>query len=173
MAQNLKVKRLQGQFTRPADTTAYTAQDGVSNSTSAGTILTLSAVNPDWTTGLSLSLGGSYQVKNVKLTTNSKTTTNASFDVYLFSSGVTACNDNAEYGLDFNEKHVRIGKSSLTLLTAGGTNSTCKELVNTDVDLTFTALTGNLYAQIVATAAYTPASGEIFFLQVEVVRIDD
>src|SRR3990167_6889107 len=69
--------------------------------------------------------------------------------------------------------------------------TTGSEATNTDVNLTFIAIPPNssnlatdpgytqtandaaLYAQIVATAAYTPGSAEQFFLEVILIRIDE
>lgn len=172
MSQNLKVIRLQGEFTRPDDGTAYAANDAVSNSTSAPTLLELRSVKPDGSSNKGLVAGGSYQVKSVKLTASSGTTTNASFDVYLFTSGITAINDNAAFTLLYADKHKRIGKSACTLVTAG-TGSDSAEIVNSAVDYTFNAIGDSVYCQVVATAAYVPTRLEKFFVQIEVIRIDD
>lgn len=173
MAQNLTVRRVSVEFTRPADTTAYTAQDGVSNATSAASILTFVSNHADDTQGRSLQNGASYQIKSAKLTKSTNSTTNASFDLYVFTSGVVATNDNSENGMLYINKHVRVGKIAFTLATAGTTNSTCAEQVVTDVNHTFKAIKGNIFGQLVATGAYTPGSAEIFFIELELLLINE
>lgn len=173
MAQNLKVKRLSVEFTRPADTTAYTAQDAVSNSTTAPTILTFVANHADDTAGTTLQNGASYQIKSATLTKSTNSTTNATFDLYVYTSGVTATNDNSEMGVLYINKHVRIGKIAFTLSTAGTTNSTCAEQVITDVNHTFKAIKNTIYGQLVATGAYTPGNAEKFFIELELLLINE
>src|SRR5688572_26565812 len=129
---NLSIKRFAAEFTRQADTTAYAAQDVVGSVSSGTTMLPLLSVSAGDLPQENIIPGGSYQIKNLKLTKSTKTTTNASFDCYLFSSGVTETyHDNQEFGLFYANKHVRIGKVSFTLVTAGTNNSTCAEYVAT------------------------------------------
>lgn len=167
MGQNLKLITLTAEITRPSNTTAYASNKVVSD----GTLTTLSVTNPSGSGGGVLTGGASYQVKSVALYANSSGTTNASFDVYLYSSGVTAFSDQANHTLSYNDKNVRIGKTSLTFYT-GDTNSASAEAVNTDVDHVFKATGSNLYAIIVATAAYTPTSAEKFYLKVTLIDIN-
>ena len=174
MGQNLKVKRFFWEFTRPANTTAYTAQDSVSDSATVPTIRTfIERQNPHKTTNdIGLAPGGSYMVKSVKLTKSTNATTNASFDVYLYTSGVTANNDNAEHGISYANKIYRIGKTNLTLAVSGTTQSDCAEKTETDVNHTFVAMDTTIYARLVATAAYTPGSAEKFYCEVELISLD-
>lgn len=191
MSQNLKEKRFTLEFTRPTGGVAYAAQDAVYSASSGTTAPPLLPVKANDTKGQWLKPDGSYMIKQLKLSKSSNTTTNASFDVYLYTSGVTATQDNQVYNLKYSEKHVRIGKSSFTLVTGNSSSSTGAELTNTDVDLVFVAVPPDpnnlatnagyvqlandctIYAQIVATAAYTPASAEQFFLEAVIIRIDE
>lgn len=191
MAQNIKEKRFTLEFTRPTGGVAYTAQDGVLSSSSGTTALPLLPVKADGTKGEWLVPGGSYQIKQVKLAKSTASVTNASFDVYFYTSGVTATQDNQPMNLQYANKHVRVGKVSLTAATADSSTSTGAEAVISDVNLTFITIPPNssilatdagyvqtasdaaLYAQIVATAAYTPGSAEKFFLEVIIIRIDE
>lgn len=173
MSQNLKVKRFKFEFTRPNDTTTYTAQDCVSDSTTAPTTFALVSQNPDGTTPtFTLNPGGSYQIKTVKLTASSVTTTNANFDLYFYTSGVTNTNDNAAMPLLYSNKEGRIGKTSMVLATAG-TGSDCAESTNTDVNLTFIAQATTIYMKVLVTAAYVPIARENFFIEVEIIRLND
>lgn len=191
MAQNIKEKRFTMEFTRPTGGVPYTAQDGVFSASSGTTALPMLPVQADDTKAQWLVADGSYQIKQVKMSKSTASVTNASFDVYFYTSGVTATQDNQPMDLKYADKHVRIGKTSLTMLTADSSTSTGSEATNTDVNLTFIAIPPNssnlatdpgytqtandaaLYAQIVATAAYTPGSAEQFFLEVILIRIDE
>lgn len=173
MGQNIKVKRFQFEFTRPANTTAYAVQDGVSDLITNATLITWRALDDDGgSADNALVKGGSYQIKLLKLTKSTNSTTNASFDLYCYTSGVTATADNVEAGLFYGNKHVRIGKSSFTLSTAGTTQSDCAEAVNTDVNLTFKARGTTFYSQIVAAAAYAPGNAEKFYGQAELIELN-
>lgn len=168
----MEVKRFAVEFTRSSDVTPYAAQDVVGSVSSGVTEFQLLPVDANDLPAEGLIAGGSYQLKNVKLSKSSKTTTNATFDLYLFSSGVTnAFEDNQEYALLYNQKHVRIGKTAFTLATAGTNNSTCAEATNANIDLTFKAYSSSIYAHLVATAAYTPAASEKFYIEAEVYKL--
>lgn len=170
---NIIIKRFAAEFTRAAGTVTYAAQDVVGSVTSGTTALPLLSLSAGDLSEQSLVPGGSYQVKNLKLTKSTKTTTNASFDCYLFSSGVVETyHDNQEFGLKYENKHIRIGKVSFTLATAGTTNSDCAEYVATDVNLTFKANTANPYFILVATSAYAPGASEKFYLEAEIIKIN-
>lgn len=171
MGQNLKLITLTGEFTRPSNTTAYSNGKIVSDSTSAGTRLTLTPKNPDGSSSIGLVAGASYMVKSVELCKSTSGVTNASFDVYLYSSGVTAMNDNSNFTMDFGERQESIGKTSITMYT-GDTNSSSAEGVNVDVDHVFIATGTGIDARIVATAAYSPGSAEKFYLKVTIINMD-
>lgn len=169
---NLIIKRFAAEFTRAANTIAYTSQDVVGSVTSGTTIQPLISLSAGDLPEQALIPGGSYQIKNLKLAKSTKTTTNASFDCYLFSSGVyETYHDNQEFALTYGDKHTRIGKVAFTLATAGTTNSDCAEFVATDVNLTFKASTTNPYFVLVAAAAYTPGSSEKFYIEAEIIKI--
>ena len=174
MAQNLKIKRFFSEFTRQADVTPYTAQDAVGSTSSGTTMSVLLPVHADDSLGTPIVVGGSYQIKSCKLCKSTNSTTNATFDVYLYTSGMSMTyQDNQEFGLLYANKHVRVGKVAFTLATAGTTNSTCAEQTVIDNNITFKAASTTLSYQIVATAAYTPGASEKFYFEVEVMRIDD
>ena len=178
MGQNLKFKRFFIEFTRPADTTAYTAQDSVNNSTTAATILTL-AERPDPTKTYNqsgLTIGGSYQIKSLKLAKSTSNTTNASFDLYMYTSGITSGtinNDNSAAGLLYQDKIYLIGKPAFTLATTTAAESDSAFQVITDVNHSFVAVASTFYTSLVATAAYTPGNAEKFYIEAILVRLDE
>lgn len=171
MGQNFKLITLTGEFTRPSNTTPYSSGKIVSDSTSAGTLLTLSSTQVAGSPSFGLVDGGSYQIKSVELCKSTSGTTNATFDVHLYSSGVTALNDNSNFTMTYGEKNVSIGKSAIEMYT-GDTNSGSAEDTNTDVDHVFIATGATMAARVVATAAYTPGSAEKFYLKVTVININ-
>ena len=154
------------EFTRSANTTAYASDEVVSN----GSIETIS-----FGTGANaLIAGGQYMIKKASLTSNSSGTTNASFDLYLYTSGITSTismTDNAPFNVNYGDKHIRIGKTSFTLTNPSG-NSDSKEDINVDVNLPFIATGQFIYGVLVATSAYTPASGEKFYGTIELITIN-
>jgi hypothetical protein len=175
MAQTLRLKRFFFEFTRPSDTTAYAAQDSISDSTSAPSVITWTE-RPDPTKTYNqagLRVGASYQIKSVKLTKNDNDTTNASFEMYFYTSGVTNTNDNSEYGITYADKVYRIGKTAFTLAAAGTTQSTANEQVVTDINHVFVAVGSTFFSTLVATAAYTPASGEKFYGEATLLMIEE
>jgi len=142
-------------FNRPTDTTPYAAGDAVSNSTSAPTILTLADV--------ARVNGGTGIITDLRLSTNNPATTNASFKVILFNDVIAAVNDNAAYPQLWANDAKRIASFDLTLQT-GGAGSDAASATLEQIGRTFKCApaTRNLYAVIVANAAYTPASGQTF-----------
>lgn len=165
------VKRCQAEFSRSANTTAYSADQVVSN----GSLITFTFKNADGLApvGSGLGISGSYMIKSAKLTSNSSGTTNASFDLYLYSSGITAVTtDNFPFNQQYSTKHVRIGKTSFTL-TNPSANSNSKEDVNVDLNFLFKASATTIYGILVAGAAYTPASGESFYVELELLSINE
>jgi hypothetical protein len=165
-----KRRRVSGTFTRPADTTAYTAGDAVNNSTTAPTLLTLS----DVVNGL----GGTGKIVEIMLVTNNATVTNGTFRVYIFNASYTPQADNAvATGVAGHASSLQ-GYADLPILTADAAGSTSavtrvnEKVAGGDdgVPMQFAcaATDNDLYALIVATGAYTPASGQSFTLSLVV-----
>lgn len=171
MGQNIKLITMTGEFTRPSNTTAYAANKIVSDSTSAPTTLQLYETKPNGDRLTGLVAGGSYQVKSVELCKSSSGTTNATFDVWIYSSGITAIEDRGAFNPTYANKEIRVGKSAITMAT-GDTNTDSAEATNTDVDHVFIATQSSIYCRIVATAAYTPVSAEKFYVKIVLFRID-
>jgi hypothetical protein len=166
----VKRRRIVGTWTRPADTNAYTAGDAVNNSTTAPVLVTLA--------GAGRANGGSGKVTQVQLVTNLAVVTNGTFRVYFFNTSFTPQADNAvATGVAGNAAYLQ-GYVDLPVLTADAAGSTSavtrvdEKVAGGDdgVPLAFECAAGNsaLYALVVATGAYTPASGQTFTLQIAV-----
>ena len=160
----MNIKQGTFEFSRPANTTAYGADEVVSDGAS---------IPVSFGTGANaLIVGAQYMIKSILLCSNSSGTTNASFDLYLYTSGVTsAVVDNAPFNVSFADRHARIGKTSFTLTNLSG-NSDSKEDVNIDINLPFIATESKIYGVLVATSAYTPANAEKFYGKVEILVVN-
>lgn len=148
-------------FTRPADTTQYAANDAVTNSTSAPTIL-------EFTNAARVS-GGSGLILSARHIKNNTATTNASFRLWIYRSTATAVNDNAQFPLLWANRANRIGFVDFTHTTQGTGSDSTSSLV-TFVNLPFVAAGTSLFGLLTATAAYTPASGEQHYVELSVVQ---
>lgn len=147
------------EFTRPADTTAYAVDDVVSNSTTTTTPLT-------FTNAARVGNGTGYIV-SARMAKSTNTTTNASFRLWLYRDNpTTPPGDNSPFALLWANRTVRMGFIDFTLSTAGtGSNSASDFKVG--LNIPFFAVNGrNLYGVLIARGAYTPASGEQFFIEI-------
>ena len=156
------VTRVATEFTRPADTTAYTAGDVVSNSTSATTLIDLaSAVRVN---------GGSGYVVRVDLATDKKSITPRIRVHFFNASNPTVSVDNAAHRELYVDAAKRLGWVDLPAMTTGTdtTNSTMSRTSNDGCRLPVVAggATTSLYALLEALDAFTPASGQKFTLTV-------
>ena len=151
-------------FTRPADTTAYAAQDVVSNSTSAPALLVFS--------NAARALGGSGLILSARHMKNSTTTAGASYRLMLYSHNiVTPINDNAQFTMLFANRATRIGFIDFTHL-AGGTGSDATGALSTFLNLPFVcnAAHSSLWGILTVTSAYTPTSAEQHYIELSIVQ---
>lgn len=154
-----QTSRVSATFTRPADTTAYTALDTVSDSTSAPTLLTFSNV-------ASFNGGGGYITK-ARIVTDQKTCV-ARFRLHLFHTAPTAINDNSPYLSLYANKDKSLGRIDFSAAaTEDATNSTAATSLNADVRLAYVCASGtrNIYGVLEALDAFTPASGQGFYVE--------
>jgi hypothetical protein len=159
------------ELTRPADTTAYTAKDVVSDSTSAPTVLTFAnfaRVN-----------AGSGIIVRARLMTDQKTNT-AQFRLHLFHTAPTATNDNSPYLLLYSNAANRIGMIDFPAMTSeDSTNSTAAATMRPSSDGGFgppnlwyqaAAASRAIYGVLEAVTAFTPASGQKFYIELAAVN---
>jgi hypothetical protein len=154
-------KIVSASFTRPSDTTAYAAQDALSNSTTTPTILTFADATRF--------TGGSGLILSARHAKNSTTTANATFRLYLYRATVTAVNDNAQFPLLWANRANRIGHIDFTHTTQG-TGSDSTSALTTFVNLPFIATGTSLFGQLQATAAYSPASAEQHYIELAIAQ---
>ncbi len=145
-------------FSRPADTTAYASGDLVANSATAGSVTPLTIANATAGAGYSAS------VKRVCLRKSDSSATNASFRVHLFTvSPTVGGGDNAAISIATGSAGYRgsVDVTSMQAITDGAFGFASADIA---------VKNQTLYALLEARGAYTPASGETFYLSLEVAQ---
>lgn len=150
-------------FTRPSDTTQYATGDLVANSTTAGSVVPMTLTVGRGSSGAA----ATGMIRRVKLRKSGTSITAAQFRLHLYRVSPTVSNgDNAawlsnqvaEYAGAFDvtcDRAFTDGAAGIGVPVTGG-------------ELNFTAQT--YYGLIEARAAYTPANGEVFTVELEVVQ---
>lgn len=142
----------QTDVTRPADTTAYTANDAWADSTSAPTSggFTL--------TGAGRTSGGSGVITDIMFTSSAVPGTLLQGELHIFKSAPTAINDNAAWNLSDADAKLRIAIVPFTLLADA--NNSYYHAQNLNIGYTCSG-SANLRFLIKVKNAYTPASAEV------------
>lgn len=147
------------EITRPANATAYAALDAVSNSSTAPTVLSFK----------DLGASGSGQAQGVvigALLRTDQSTNTARFKLHLYSSSVTAINDNDAYTSLYANNSTSIGSISFDACSTEGSGGTSAVSLNTTIRLPFTLPTGTyIYGLLETLDAFTPASGQKIFIR--------
>lgn len=142
-------------ITRPADTTAYASNDALSDSTSAPTVAKVNAA--------AQSNGRAGVLKSLVITKSTATTTSCAFQLILLQNTYTALEDNAAVDLSDAEANTIVGMVDVAAAdwVALANNAVWN---NTNLDLPFVceAASDDLYFLVRWSAAYTPASAEVF-----------
>lgn len=147
------------ELTRPDNATAYTANDVVSNSVSSPTVLTF--------TNVAAKEGGSGYIIKARLLTDQKANT-AQFRLHLYSSAPSSQADNIPFGLIYANKSTRVGYLDFDAMsTEDSTASDSAMTLWTTGHIHFVCGTGSrtLYGQLETKSAFTPASGQKFYIE--------
>lgn len=168
MAFNVTV--VSANFTRPADTSAYTSGDLVANSTSAPAALSFS--------GTALSSGGAFMVRRARLKKSTTSTTAASFRLHLYGAdpgSATGGITNGDNGAWLTDESTYIGSIDLDISgTAGRVFNDGAKVVgapSAGTELAHKLSSGTTaYGLLEARGAYTPGSAEVFTVELEVVQ---
>lgn len=155
------IVRVTGTFTRPADTTAYAANDVVSNSTSSSTLITLSSA-------LRANAGTGYIV-GCRVATNLKSIT-PRIRVHVFNaSAPTVSADNAAYQAKYADISKRVGTFDLAAMATGADTTNSDMSAATDFTLRIpvkaAAADTALYVLLETLDAFTPANGQAFTVE--------
>lgn len=170
---NDSVVVLRGEITRPADTTAYAANDLVGASTSVSDTNVVEIANAVPAAGQAL------RIERVRLAKSTNVTTNAQFRLHFFEARPTlGVGDNGALGaltaLAVDSLRYYAGYVDVTINRAG--NDAADGSVGVAVPVVGTGLTvrpesgTSIFCVIQALAAYTPASGEKFWPVIEGIR---
>lgn len=144
--------------TRPADTTAYTAGDVISESTSAGTGFTVSNVVP-------ISAGGGWFTRIVVRCSKISITPRIRVHIFDSTPANTVFNDNAPATTVYAASITEIATVDLPAMVSGGTNSGSVTFVH-DQYINF-LLSGTDATVILETLdAFTPASGDTWYVEI-------
>lgn len=142
------IKKVSDSFSRPANTTAYTAGDLVANNATAGSVVPLT-----FSTGR-----GGLRIKGVLVSKTDETdVANSDFSLHLFGSSPTVANgDNGALSYDLSDKFADIDLDTMVAATDKAW------ALSTGLDYNWYTASGVIYGLLEADGAYTPASGETF-----------
>ena len=145
-------------FTRPADTTAYAANDAVANSTSTPTLLSFAnCANAN---------GGQGYIVKTQLLTNQKTCT-ARFRLSFYHTAPSPVNDNAPKPMLYANKDKLIGRIDLDPCNTEDTTSDAAFALSTALmPYVCAAADTTIYCILTTLDAFTPASAQQFFLEI-------
>ncbi len=142
-------------FTRPADTTQYTAGDVISNSTSAPAVMTFNAALLD----------GYGTIQTAYLLDSANQATLLDAELWLFDTAPAATNDNAAIAFTDAELARLIGvidfavaDGKVGLVTSGAAGNAINFQANLSIPVR--GLSNDIYGVLVARNTYTPVSGE-------------
>lgn len=148
--------------TRPADTTAYAANDAWSDSTSAPT-------SGGFTfTSAARKSGGSGIITDAIITTSNDAGT-LQGEIFIFDTSVTNINDNAAFAVSDSEIKTCVGKIPFILEDVG--NSGFAHAQNLAIGFTCVG-SANLRFLVRVTNAYTPASAEVLTVRLKIIQTD-
>lgn len=149
-------------LTRPGDTTAYTANDSVANSTGSPTALTFS--------NCARVTGGCGLIRDATLILSGMTTTVAEFHLWVFDTSPTVTADNSAFNpSDGDAANVQC----VLMFNAGnmsdGTSNRVYKLVNAP-QMFKTSGALELYGALMTRTGYTPTSGETYQFDLDIVQ---
>ena len=152
-----------GTMTRPADTAAYTAGDGVTTATSAAagmTVANCARVN-----------GGSGRIVGIRATKSQTSTTNSRFRLWIWRTAPAIPNDNAAYSPSLRANNADLVGTAEVNFSSGvvGSDGIMATATLARSSMAFVCASGTRDLTIVwqALEAYTPASGEVFAVAVD------
>lgn len=147
-------------FTRPANTTAYTAKDAITNSTSAPAVMTFSSC--------ARFNGGTIRLNNAIINCSlADLATPPNLNLLLFDTSVTPTNDNAAFALsDADSLHMVANLpliGAFPFYVAGANNQMWRWEANSNGLLVKCASADTaLYGLLRTETGFTPASGDVW-----------
>ena len=163
--------RVSSNFTRPANTTAYTSGDICANNTTAASVVPLS-----WTAAEAYTTQSSagFAVRRAKLKKSTTSTTNSAFRLHLFGTDPSAASgivngDNGAFSvkdasyLGFFDFPAMIALNDSAMGIAG-------PAAGVEIAHAFSSGT-TLYGILEVRGAYTPGNAEVFTVELEIWRL--
>lgn len=163
--------RVASSFTRPSDTTQYTADDLVANSTTAASVTPLS-----WT--LPRTVKGLVNVRRAFIRKTSTSVTDPGMRVHLFSASptVSTTGDNGVFknvvtGLSYHLGSIYVPIKQALADGAVGWGVPLDYSETCVADMIVQPASGRIiYGLLSSNSTYTPASAEVFTVELEVER---
>lgn len=150
-------------FNRPADTTAYAAGDLIANSTTAGSVVPMQFT-------VARVAAGSGMLRRCRIRKTGTGITNAIFRLHLYNVSPTCSNGDNGAWLT-NQSSEYIGAFDVTIDKAFTDGSSGNGLPMVGFEINFKLPSGTaVFGLLEARAAYTPASGETFLVELEVLQ---
>lgn len=152
-------------FNRPGDTTAYAANDSISDSTSAPTAGGFTLASAGRVSG------GSGIIVGMVIVSSNDPATTLQGEIWLYDSAATADNDNAAFASGDADTLKLVGTVPFTLATTTGGSGTTSQACVTGLNIPFTCVgTANLRFKVKAKNAYTPANAETISVRAQIVH---
>lgn len=152
-------------ITRPADTTAYAANDALSDSTSAPTTGGFTITNAARVSG------GSGYITDMIVVSSNPASTPLQAEVLIFDTAVTAVNDNALLVYSDAEALTLVAVIPFTMTAIASTNNNYAHVQGPPTLFT-TSGSANLRFLVRVKNAYTPANAEVLTFRFKIQQID-
>lgn len=164
-AGGITIRATSNSMTRPADTTAYAAGDGVTTATSSAAGMTVPNV--------ARISGGSGVILGGRASKSTTGTTNAQFRLWIYqnSASVTIPNDNAAFSpavVADRAKLVGWATVDFSAGVAGSDGVTAPIVFSESAPMGFKCTGTDFLVIWEARAAYTPGSAEVFYLELAI-----
>lgn len=157
------IRRPTAKFTRPADTTAYASGDLVANSTTANQVVPMQFT-------VARESGGSGMIRRARIRKSGTSISNASFRLHLYNVAPTPSNGDNGVWLT-NQSIEYVGALDIVCDRAFTDGSIGNGVPTVGFEINFKLESGAiLYGLMEARGAYTPASAEVFLVELEVLQ---
>ncbi len=147
------------EFTRPANTTAYSAMDSVASDVSAPAPIAFE--------NAARSAGGSGYVTKAKISTN-VSTNNVRYRLNLYSAAPAAIADNVLFTRLWADRAILVGWIDFDGMSTEGTGSTGAVSITSSVRLPYRCIGTTLFGLLETRDAFTPALSQQFSIELTV-----
>ena len=158
------IARPSGNFTRPSDTTAYASGDLVANSVTAGSVDAVSIA-------VARASGGTGSIRRALLRKSGTGITNSIFRIHLYEADPSTVTngDNGAWSTSGVADYLGAIDVVIDRAFTDGAAGEGVPLAGGEINFDLTG-TANVYALLEARGAYTPASAEVFTIELEVLQ---